>query len=65
MREKLFTFLLHIKKFIAQIVCCHLVATGRFFISFINNHGKQRKMLKKPPVANGWLQTFVINFIVC
>ena len=65
MREKLLTFLIHIRKLIKQIVCSHSFATGRFiiilfhktFFNFINNQGKQHKMLKKRPVATGWLQT--------
>ena len=35
-----------------------------YFIFFINNHGKQHKMLKKRPIATGLLQT-VIRFFIC
>ena len=36
MQEKLITFLLDIKKLIKQIVCNHLVATGRLFMHCVS-----------------------------
>ena len=31
-----------------------------FYLFFTNNQGKQHKMLKKRPVATGWLQTICV-----